>query len=326
MSSRPDDGAALLRKGGLGRATRAMARTMELARRAASGTGGPWAASRALSPRPREQRLPPAPMVPGGALTPEVIAAAGAVARPPAAPALPFAKAATGAPLKGRAMSATALALSPFLAASFVPDSDRRDGDAAGSPPRGGRVPGAAAAMTMATVGGRAAPTDFRGARSRSSTGPMEAATVNAALNPIFGDWSSGPPWSSAATLPGAAISGAYAAYSSWRVATRERLDAEPSAANLAAGPPLAWAPPAVGGWSADVAPMLSSTAAPRSFAPPVQAAGGGPVSGDVHLDGVRMGRWVVERMARELGRPQTGSTAFDPTRTPRWPGTLQGS
>lgn len=82
---------------------------------------------------------------------------------------------------------------------------------------------------------------------------------------------------------------------------------AAPSAANNGGGP-----------WSA-MAPE-------RSLAPPPSAMGQSfPAGGDVFLDGVRMGHWVSEHLAREAGRPQRGGTAFDPRLSARWPGSLQG-
>jgi hypothetical protein len=86
------------------------------------------------------------------------------------------------------------------------------------------------------------------------------------------------------------------------------------------------WAPTA----SLPVAPMAAPTASagsPRANAPrSSQAVQGGPTGGDVFLDGVRVGTWLADHMARETGRPQMGGTAFDPRLTPAWPGTLQGS
>jgi hypothetical protein len=49
------------------------------------------------------------------------------------------------------------------------------------------------------------------------------------------------------------------------------------------------------------------------------------PMHGDVFLDGVRVGRWLSDTMARAAGGPATGATAFDPRLGPRWPGALQG-
>jgi hypothetical protein len=51
----------------------------------------------------------------------------------------------------------------------------------------------------------------------------------------------------------------------------------------------------------------------------------GGPMQGDVYLDGTRMGRWIADRLAREAGRPAGGGTAFDPRMGVAWPGSLQG-
>jgi hypothetical protein len=75
-------------------------------------------------------------------------------------------------------------------------------------------------------------------------------------------------------------------------------------------------------GWLAPAAPVGGS-AAPAA---PMQAAPqGGPTGGDVYLDGTRVGTWLADHFAREVGRPQAGGTAFDPRLTPAWPGTLQG-
>jgi hypothetical protein len=44
---------------------------------------------------------------------------------------------------------------------------------------------------------------------------------------------------------------------------------------------------------------------------------------GDIYLDGARMGRWIVERLAREAERPRSGGTSFDGRMSPAWGGTL---
>ena len=62
------------------------------------------------------------------------------------------------------------------------------------------------------------------------------------------------------------------------------------------------------------------------SMAPPPPQATAGPSHGDVFLDGMRVGRWMSDNLAREATRPQAGSTAFDPRLGPTWPGTLQGN
>ncbi len=44
-------------------------------------------------------------------------------------------------------------------------------------------------------------------------------------------------------------------------------------------------------------------------------------ISGDVILDGQKVGRWMSDRMTRDAGRPPNGPTGFDPSRSPAWPG-----
>jgi hypothetical protein len=74
------------------------------------------------------------------------------------------------------------------------------------------------------------------------------------------------------------------------------------------------------------VAAPGDDAAPPRAHAPPAAPTGrGGPTGGDVFLDGMRVGTWLADHLAREAGRPQAGGTAFDPRLTPAWPGTLQG-
>ncbi len=46
---------------------------------------------------------------------------------------------------------------------------------------------------------------------------------------------------------------------------------------------------------------------------------------GDVFLDGVRVGRWLSDKLARAANAPPSGSTAFDPRMGPSWPGAQQG-
>jgi hypothetical protein len=70
-------------------------------------------------------------------------------------------------------------------------------------------------------------------------------------------------------------------------------------------------------------APGSTKTVAPSSRHTQSSAA---PTGGDVYLDGTRMGRWMAASLAREAGRPQGGSTFFDPRMAPAWPGTLQGA
>ncbi len=71
---------------------------------------------------------------------------------------------------------------------------------------------------------------------------------------------------------------------------------------------------------AAPLAPALPSVA-------PVAEAGqeGGREGGAVYLDGMLVGRWMEERLARAAGRPSGGATGFDPRMGPSWPGALQG-
>lgn len=46
-----------------------------------------------------------------------------------------------------------------------------------------------------------------------------------------------------------------------------------------------------------------------------------GPSSGDIYLDGHRVGRWMSDRLIREVERAPTGPTGFDPRASRIWPG-----
>ncbi len=85
-------------------------------------------------------------------------------------------------------------------------------------------------------------------------------------------------------------------------------------------------------------APLAPAERPDRSLAPsgPVPAGGeaasvqrlsqdAAPTHGDVFLDGVRVGHWMSDALARAAGGPARGSTAYDPRMGPRWPGALQG-
>jgi hypothetical protein len=50
------------------------------------------------------------------------------------------------------------------------------------------------------------------------------------------------------------------------------------------------------------------------------------PTEGDVYLDGTLVGRWMARTLAREAGRPPSGGTAFDATRSRLPPGTMIGA
>lgn len=55
--------------------------------------------------------------------------------------------------------------------------------------------------------------------------------------------------------------------------------------------------------------------------APPAATREQPTISGDVILDGQKVGRWMSDRMTRDAGRPPNGPTGFDPSRSPAWPG-----
>jgi hypothetical protein len=62
------------------------------------------------------------------------------------------------------------------------------------------------------------------------------------------------------------------------------------------------------------------------SVAPPPAQDGGRPAQGDVFLDGMRMGRWMTDHLARQAGRAPAGGSGFDPRMGIAWPGTQQGN
>ena len=72
--------------------------------------------------------------------------------------------------------------------------------------------------------------------------------------------------------------------------------------------------------------PTVATAAGAAPAAPMATAAASGPVQGDVYLDGARVGRWMSDRLAREVNRPQGGVTGFDPRLGPAWPGSLHGT
>ena len=101
--------------------------------------------------------------------------------------------------------------------------------------------------------------------------------------------------------------------------ATMAAADAQPAVAVPARATAAAMPAAPMPGAGAEAAP-------PRAYAPPANArTGSGPTGGDVFLDGARVGTWIAEHLAREVERPQTGATGFDPRMSPAWPGTLQG-
>jgi len=104
------------------------------------------------------------------------------------------------------------------------------------------------------------------------------------------------------------------------------RRPASQDAAPAAVGDSERIVPPDAAAPAAPMATGVASKPSSPSYAPPAaQATQGGPTGGDVFLDGARVGTWLADHLAREAGRPQMGSTGFDPRLTPAWPGTLQG-
>ncbi len=72
--------------------------------------------------------------------------------------------------------------------------------------------------------------------------------------------------------------------------------------------------------------PEGASIAATEPASPVAAATPSGPTQGDVYLDGTRVGRWMSDRLARDVNRPQAGVTGFDPRLGPTWPGSLHGT
>lgn len=70
---------------------------------------------------------------------------------------------------------------------------------------------------------------------------------------------------------------------------------------------------------SRPIALPLQHSVAPQSTAAPQS-----PIGGDVFLDGGRLGHWLASTLAREAGRPPSGSTSFDPRLGISWPGAQQ--
>jgi hypothetical protein len=66
----------------------------------------------------------------------------------------------------------------------------------------------------------------------------------------------------------------------------------------------------------------LRDRASPANPVPvPSPAHSRSPESGNIYLDGHQVGYWMVERLAREAGRPPSGATGFDPKLGAIWPG-----
>ncbi len=61
--------------------------------------------------------------------------------------------------------------------------------------------------------------------------------------------------------------------------------------------------------------PLLQSPAAPQSRREP-----SGPTTGDIYLDGERLGHWLANHLAHAAEAPPSGGTAFDPRLGIAWP------
>ena len=122
------------------------------------------------------------------------------------------------------------------------------------------------------------------------------------------------------------------------------RMMRSPSAAPLSTPPQPGPPPPP----DADFAPMAHRQVAPAAPAPrlarpdrpdpfPPQTDSPAPsgsardhtpgaLHGELILDGVRLGRWMSDRLARAADRPQSGTTGFDPRVSPSYAGAPNGS
>ncbi len=66
------------------------------------------------------------------------------------------------------------------------------------------------------------------------------------------------------------------------------------------------------------------AASAQHPIAPQTQTASATPTTGDVYLDGTRLGHWVASNLARQASRPPAGGTSFDPRLGISWPGAQQ--
>jgi hypothetical protein len=86
-------------------------------------------------------------------------------------------------------------------------------------------------------------------------------------------------------------------------VSAASRLWAPAASPTVPAAPPARQPPPA---------PAQASSEPDRS-------------ESNIYLDGEVVGRWLVERLGRDAGRPPTGTTGIDGRLSPAWfPGALQ--
>ena len=76
---------------------------------------------------------------------------------------------------------------------------------------------------------------------------------------------------------------------------------------------------------SVRTAPSALPANSPNLSQMPSNAMAGSP-HGEIILDSVRLGRWMSDRLARAVGRPGSGTTAFDPRISATYPGAPNGS
>jgi hypothetical protein len=62
------------------------------------------------------------------------------------------------------------------------------------------------------------------------------------------------------------------------------------------------------------------------SAVPPAMEPQSATSQGDIYVDGLRLGRWVTDRLAKAAERPRAAMTGFDPRMTPTWPGAPIGA
>ena len=172
---------------------------------------------------------------------------------------------------------------------------------------------------------GQAALADRAGAaaatspRLRLSHPAIDASTTPRAIafpKPAFASLSEAaiggiaPPRADRSTEPTASVAASKAPLNaSWQSNARMAYLASPASVAPAA-PRLPGPPPA----SSEHVATADRSTRPQPPEPAPQA-----TSGDVFLDGARVGRWMARSLGREAARPPAAGTAFDPRLTPAW-------
>ena len=288
---------------------------------ASSALPGPEARPSVAIPKPPSPSPATAPRPAAGATPTEPQGRAASAGLPPAAsppwaqdrmsaaPSAPALSARTGlpqAPPAAATIVASGAVADQGIAPAAAAPTERREG-----PPRSTAPATLASWMQTAPVADPLSPAE---PVSSSPAGPALAHEPHEAVSPA------------GQTLPPRPEAQAAAAFPSGLVPT-------PSPQRVAQSAPIAFvmaSSPAV-----QQEALAPGAPAERSLAPirretavPLSSSGGfaaGPTHGDVFLDGTRVGHWMSEALARAVGGPARGSTAFDPRMGPRWPGALQG-